>query len=165
MPNVSQPETLEKIAALISDVADTGIVLTRERFIESDKELLKLFANLNSSVAKGWLVNYVGFTQIRGDRQCEIIRTLKYKLLALYPYRDKMDGGSTSHEKFRLMIEAVNESFNAAANWNLSLGNAVQHNLLQVEEDFSVEPFGEGADTQLLHIAILNLEVELSNTY
>ncbi len=163
MPNITQSEILAAIEAIVSGVADVGLVLTRERFVESDKELLNLFANLNSGVAKGWLIAYSGFSQLRGDAPGEVIRTLKFKLLSLYPYEDSRSDGNTSHTKFWEMVEAVNTAIILESNWNLGLDNRLQHSLLQSdgEGEFSVSRYGEGAGSKLLHHGIFTLEVEV----
>lgn len=168
MPNISQPQVAAAIKALISPVTDAGMVLDRERYCESESEYYKLFVSLSSDgKAHGWLINYVGFLQRRADGNCEITRTLVYQLEVLYPYDDKPSGepSKTSHEKFREMVEAVNDVFNQEANWDLGLGNQVRHNLLQAEADFDIKKFGKGTDARKSHIATFRLEVEVINSY
>lgn len=164
MPNITQPQVLAAISSIISGVSDTGIVLTRERFVRDESGFLKLFVNLNSATRKphGWLIGYVGFEQSPGDVSCEITRTLKYAIESLYPYEDKRADGSSSHEKFRAAVEAVNDALNLEANRDLGLGNLVEHKLLQTEEDFVVRAWGEGADAVLTHYGVFNLRLDLT---
>lgn len=160
MANVTPFEVLDKLAAIVNDVEDVGIVLTRERFVESAVEFVQLFVNLSGDkLPHGWLIVYAGFTQEASDSTQQIIRTLKYTLESIYPYNDKPSGGLTSHEKFRQMLEAVNESFNSHANKTLGLNNSVTNKLLQSEEDFVVRRWGEGVDSKIAHYAVFSLQV------
>ncbi len=165
MPNPTQTEIHAAILSLVADVADVGIVLDRERAAESVVELCRLIMNLNSGIAKGWVIRYVGFTQEEGDGQCEVIRNLKYSLKSFYPYRDNRDG-TDSHAAFRLMLEAVNEAFNQDGDRTLGTNNnRVRHQFLQCIDDFIVGHSGETADEILVHFADMELIVELTNSY
>jgi hypothetical protein len=164
MPSPTQPQVLAKIESTISAVADTGLILARERNIESDTELITLFRALNDGVLKGWLIKNAGFTQIREGASCDITRSLKYVIETIYPFEDKPISGVDSHGRFRLMTEAVNAAFNVQANWDLGLGWLVEHQLLQATEDFAVQKLGEGADTHLVHYASFELVVNVGIT-
>lgn len=157
----TQEQVLSAIAALVDGVADTGLVLTRERASESEAEVVRLLRGLNGDVGHGWLINFVGFTQERGDGQCEILRTLKYALEAFYPYEDKRSDGADSHAKFRAMIEAVNDALIAESAWNLGFGNTVDNLFLQAVEDFAVVRWGEGTDAILTHYAPFEMQVRV----
>jgi hypothetical protein len=161
MPDPTQPQILAAIVAIIDAVDDTGLIISRERNIETDAELINLFRGLNEGVLKGWLVICAGFTQERDGGICDIRRTIKYSLNTIYPYEDKDFGGDNSHDKFRLMVEAVNSAFNQHANWDLGLGTKVEHQLLQATEDFVVQRLGEGADSHLVHLGVFELFVTL----
>ncbi len=169
MPNIAQTQILSAIASLVDIVDDTGLILTRERFIDlsdnSEEAFIKLFTNLNNKIPKGWLVSYSGFEQRRGDRQCEVVCTFKYALECVYPYQDKVDASNDSHKKFRLMVEAVRQKFNEAANWNLGLDTRVEHQLLQATEDFVVRRWGKTAGAFITHYAPFELAVEVSESY
>ena len=115
----------------------------------------------------GWIIKNSGFTQIREGGSCDIVRTLRYGLLALLPFEDKPFAGIDSHGRFRLMIEGVNSAFNAQANWGLGLDGAgyiIEHQLLQAAEDYQLDVFGEGADARECHYATFELLVNLGIT-
>lgn len=164
---VSQPQILAAIESIIRSVPDVGIVLTRERNIESAAELINLFRGLNEGVMHGWLLRNLGFSQIREGGSCDIVRSIKYGLEALYPFEDKPFSGLDSHGKFRLMVEAVNSAFNAEANWGLGLegeNHIIEHQLLQAADDYQVMLLGEGADSHLIHYGGFELIVNLGIT-
>lgn len=153
-----QEQILSALAALVGAVDDTGKILTRERHAESEKETIRLLRNLNNQVGHGWIINFISFEQ-RRDGQCEVLRTLKYSLEAFYPYEDRRADGANSTEKFRAMIEAVNDALIAESAWDLGFGNLVENLFPQAVEDFSVVRWGEGADSIITHYAVFELSV------
>jgi len=164
MPIPLQAEILIAIKNLIAAVDDTGLVLTRERSIESDAELPNLFVGLNQGRMHGWLIRCAGFTQERVGETCDVDRSLRYELISIYPFQDRTFDGGDSHDKFRTMIEAVNSVMMAEAMRGLGLdgsGFVIEHKLLQAVEDFSIEQMSQGGDTYLVHFARFELVVSL----
>lgn len=164
---VTQPQILEAIEATIRSAPDTGLTLTRERNIESAAELINLFRALNEGRLHGWLVRNLGFSQIREGGSCDITRSIRYGLEALYPFEDKPFSGLDSHGKFRQMVESVNDAFNDEANWGLGLEGEnyiIEHQLLQAADDYQVMLLGEGADSHLIHYGSFELMVNLGIT-
>jgi hypothetical protein len=166
MANISQTQVLTALAALVDAVPDTGLVLTEEKFVESESEFMALFRSKNSNVAHGWLINYAGCPDQLRDGTCDITRSLKYTLETLYPYDAARDAdGKNSKDRFIEQFEAVNTAFNTKANWYLGLGNKVEHQLLKTVEDFVVRKWGEGADARLAHYGVSELFVSVTNKY
>ena len=166
MANISQTQVLAALAALVDAVPDTGLILTEEKFTESETEFIALFRNKNSNVGHGWLINFAGFPEQVRDGTCDITRSLKYTLESLYPYNAARDNdGKNSKDRFIEQVEAVNDTFNNQANWYLGLGSKVEHQLLKTVEDFVIRKWGEGADARLAHYGVMELFVSVTNRY
>jgi hypothetical protein len=164
MANIAQSQILSAIGTLIDGVADTGLVLTEERFVESEPEFIGLFKNLNNGTPHGWLINFAGFPEQLEDGTCDVARTLKYSLEFLYPYDSKRDGDDkNSKDRFIEAIEAVNDALNGAR--YLSLGSKVQHQFLKSVEDFVVRRWEVGTGSILTHYAVFELQVSVWSRY
>ncbi len=162
MSNVTEVQVRTAIANAITAASiDAGVVLTRERFCESDAEFIKLFVGLEpTNAAKGWLVTFENFSQREGDSMCEVTRTLSYTLERVYPYQDKRADNKNSHEVFKADLEALNTYL--ITNRNLGLGNTVYHLLLQNPQGYIVRRWGSGADQVITHYAAPTLAVEVT---
>lgn len=162
MPNVAQSDVLAAIAALISPLSDVGVVFTDEKFVENEAEFINLFKGQNE--VKGWVINFSGFPEQVEDSTCDVVRNLKYTLEFLYPYNSvKDDDGKNSHTRFREVVEAVNDAFNADR--YLGLGSKIEHQFLKTAEDFVVRRWEAGAGSVLTHYGVFELVVNQWSRY
>lgn len=164
MPNIQQSEVLAAIASIIDAVDDTGLILTEERFVESEPEFIGLFKNQNNGIPHGWLINFAGFPEQIEDGTCDVARTLKYTLEFLYPYNaTRDDDDKNSKDRFIDAVEAVNDALNMDR--YLALGSKVEHQFLKTVEDFVVRRWETGAGSVLTHYGVFEMQINVVNRY
>lgn len=162
--NIVQSDVLDAIASLIDAVADTGLVLKEERFVESESEFIGLFKNQNNGIPHGWLINFSGFPEQTEDGTCDVVRNLKYSLEFLYPYNATRDvDDKNSKDRFIAAVEAVNDALNNTR--YLGLTSKAEHQFLKTTEDFVVRKWDTGAGSLLTHYGVFELIVNVWSRY
>jgi hypothetical protein len=172
MANVTIKDLLDALAAKIGSVGgdDRGVILTRERFTESEEGFAQLFTALEQDgQAKGWLIQWIGLTQRKGELICTVRQIHQFAIEFLYPYEDKRKDGLTSHEVAVTRIEDVNNALNEVPPntnpWNLGIteeGSNVEHQFLQSDAPLIVRRWGTGQDAKKAHYGRFRLDVGVS---
>lgn len=158
MANISISDLLAAQKTIVETVADVGVVLTRDRYVDED-QWVTLFQSLNvdslAGLAQGVMILWNSVVQTRGPRICTVQQEHTFSYEILYPFDDNRPDGRTSHEVFVERVEAINNALNEeGVDFNLGIstpGSDVQHQFLQSDGEIICRRWGSGATAVKTH--------------
>jgi hypothetical protein len=164
MPNLTIAQIQAGLAAIIAAVDPTVPVLTDTRFMASNAELLRLVRSQNTDFKpQGWIITWGELPQHVDEGTCDVQTTYTFQVYLLYPYLNDSPNGETSEDIFEGLLFAASEALNRSR--YLGLGSRVYHQGLRTTAPIGVTDWGEPASQPISHLASLQLNVDVLNSY
>lgn len=165
MANYTPKQIASAIAAKLAAAAGQGVIVSDQKFAQSDSEWAKLVrGQADTDYWRGWVLIFLGIpTQVIDGDICHVATTYHFELRFFHFYLNDF-GVITSADSFIAAIFAANEVLNADR--TLGLGpQIVEHQFLQSSEDFGFADVGGGSADQRSHAAVFSFDVSVSNFY
>lgn len=169
MSDVLITDLLGAQKAIIENIPDIGVVLTRERYLD-ENGWVSLFTSMNEDHSpRGVMILWQQIVSQRvGPRSCTIQQRHRFSYEVLYPFDDKRQDGESSDVVFVQNLEAINRALNTVYTvgrpWDLGLHDQfpqadIEHQFLQGDGARNVTRWGAGPAAIKTHYCSMTLDV------